>query len=93
VRELEHALNAWEVMGEGRREAFDLVLRAYVDGYLGHMEVEENYVLPVAMDYLSTADWRELEAAFERQRGELAGRMADTRAALYDRIVSSRIGD
>jgi hemerythrin-like domain-containing protein len=91
VRELERALSAWELMGDGQREAFELVLRAYVEGYIGHMEVEENYVLPVAMDYLSAGDWDELEAAFERQRGLLAGGTAPAHEALYGRIVGGRL--
>lgn len=90
VRELEHALNAWEVMGEARREAFELVLRAYVDGYVGHMEVEENYVLPVALDYLSAADWRDLEAAFDRQRGALQEAVVRDNRKLYERIVANQ---
>jgi hemerythrin-like domain-containing protein len=90
VRELEHALSAWELMGDGRREAFELVLRAYVEGYLGHMEVEENYVLPVAMDYLSPGDWAELEAALERQRDVLAGGTVHAHEALFERIVGGR---
>lgn len=88
VRELGHALSAWQVMGEVRREAFELLVRAYTDGYLGHMAVEEDYVLPVAMDYLGTADWSALEAAFERQRGVLAESAAKGHAELYERIVA-----
>lgn len=86
VRELEHALSAWQLMGQTRREAFELLVETYCGTYLGHMEVEENYVLPVAMDYLSAADWRELEDAFRQQRESLT----DTSArhdALYRRIV------
>lgn len=67
VRELAQALGAWQAKGESRRESFELQLRIYADSYLGHMEVEENYVLPVAMDYLSAADWRALAEAFGRQ--------------------------
>jgi hemerythrin-like domain-containing protein len=68
VRDLERALVAWERFGESRRPAFELQLRAYADAYLGHMEVEENYVLPVALDYLLVDDWHELETAFGHQR-------------------------
>jgi hemerythrin-like domain-containing protein len=90
VQGLERALTAWQVMGEERREAFQLLLGAYVDGYLGHMEVEENYVLPVAQDYLSEADWRDLQAAFERQRGALAPATLAGQQALLQRIVEKR---
>lgn len=88
VRELELALGAWQVMGDERREAFDLMLHAYAEGYLGHIQVEEDYVLPVAMDYLSMADWRELEDAFARQRGALAGTVSRAHRVLYARIVA-----
>ena len=90
VRELEHSLMAWQVMGEERREAFELMLGAYVEGYLGHMEVEESYVLPVAMDYLSPADWHELEAAFARQSCTLDPAMTQGHRDLFERIVANQ---
>lgn len=88
MRELGHALSAWQVMGDARREAFELLARTYTDGYLGHMAVEEDYVLPVAMDYLRDADWQALADAFERQRGVLAGAASSGHRALYERIVT-----
>lgn len=90
VRELEHALMAWQVMGDERREAFELTLGAYVDAYLGHMEVEESYVLPVAMEYLSADDWRELDAAFALQQGALADSMVRVHRELFERIASNQ---
>jgi len=90
VRDLEHALTAWEVMGDERREAFELPLRVFVDGYLGHMQVEENYVLSVAQDYLSEADWLDLHAALTRQRGAPASqRTTAGHDALLQRILGS----
>jgi hemerythrin-like domain-containing protein len=93
VLDLEHALAAWEIMGDERREAFELMLNAYVDSYLGHMEVEENYVLPVAMDYLSEADWRELEAALAHQSGKLTETMKRDHRDLFERIVANHSPD
>lgn len=90
VRELEHSLMAWQLMGDERREGFELMLHAYTEGYLGHMEVEESYVLPVAMDYLSEEDWRELDAAFAAQRGALLESMTRRHRELFDRIVSNQ---
>ncbi|MDR3453055.1 MAG: hemerythrin domain-containing protein [Rhodoferax sp.] len=90
VRELEHALTGWQIMGNERREAFELLLHAYSEDYLGHMEVEESYVLPVAMDYLSPADWSELGAAFTRQRGALAESIARGHRELFERIASNQ---
>jgi hemerythrin-like domain-containing protein len=88
VHDLQHALAAWQVMGNQRREAFEAQLGVYVQGYLGHMEVEENYVLPVAQDYLSEADWRELNTAFLAQRGALSGSISQCHRALLERILS-----
>lgn len=87
VRELEHALTAWQVMGEVHQESFELLVRTHVNGYLGHMEVEESYVLPVALDFLSPADWRELAEALTRQRSELGASMAQSHRALFARIT------
>lgn len=88
VRELEHALMAWEVMGDTRREAFELQLRAYTDAYLGHMEVEENYVLPVALDYLCAADWDALEAAFANRRSAFDRAAVPGHRALFERLFA-----
>ncbi|WP_398497033.1 hemerythrin domain-containing protein [Variovorax sp.] len=88
VRELEHALTAWELMGEVHRESFQLLLHTHATVYLGHMEVEESYVLPVAADYLSPADWRELAEALARQRGDTDAAMTQGHRALFARITA-----
>jgi hemerythrin-like domain-containing protein len=88
VRELEHALTAWEVMGSARRESFALLLNAFSERYLGHMEVEENYVLPVALDYLCESDWQELEQALSRQRGALTESLTRSHRELFERIIT-----
>lgn len=88
VRELEHALTAWQVMGNARRESFELLLHTYANAYLGHMEVEESYILPVAIDYLSPADWRELEDALTLQRSHYGACVAHNHRALFERITA-----
>ena len=90
VQGLQRALTAWEIMGDERREAFELPLRVFVEGYLGHMQVEENYVLSVAQDYLSEADWLDLHAALTRQRGALAAQTTAGHDALLQRILGAR---
>jgi hemerythrin-like domain-containing protein len=90
VQELERALTAWQLMGDERREGFELPLRAYVQGYLGHMEVEENYVLPVAQDYLSAADWQDLHTALLGHRGTLTEATVQRHGALFERILSNQ---
>jgi hemerythrin-like domain-containing protein len=89
IRELERGLTAWQLMGDSRREHFQSLVHAFARVYLGHMEVEENYVLPVAGDYLSDADWRELDDALRGQRGTLTDALVRNHRALYERIVAA----
>ncbi len=77
IRELEHQLLAFEVMGESRREAFERSVDQYVDFYLSHMALEEAEVLPLAQRVLSADDWAELDAAFLANRDPLTGHEPD----------------
>lgn len=88
IRALEHALLAWEVMGEPRRAAFEETLRRYIDFYLAHMALEEREVLPLAQQVLTPADWAQLDEAFADNRDALAGSEPEAEyAALFSRIV------
>ncbi|MDP2819428.1 MAG: hemerythrin domain-containing protein [Polaromonas sp.] len=88
VRELQHLLLAWELIGESRREAFSDAARMYVAFYLTHMQTEETQLLPAAEKALSAADWAELDAAFGRDRDPLAGGLRDPcYERLFTRIV------
>ncbi|MFZ3127047.1 MAG: hemerythrin domain-containing protein [Rhodoferax sp.] len=74
VRELQHRLLAWELLGESRRPAFEEQCRRYMDFYLEHMRLEEAVILPEAERVLTEADWQALDAAFERNGDPLTGR-------------------
>lgn len=87
VQSLHRALTAWQLDGAKRRETFELLLCVYVNGYLGHIEVEENYVLPVAQDYLFESDWREFHVAFACHRGKLAAAAPESLHAMLRRTV------
>jgi hemerythrin-like domain-containing protein len=76
IRSLEHALLAYEVMGEPRREDFMKAVERYARSYLEHMALEEQQVLPAARQHLSPADWAELDAAFAANQDPLAGHPA-----------------
>ncbi len=80
VRELQHALLAWELVGESRREVFEAAARRYVSFYLQHMQTEEKDILPAAQQLLQAEDWKQLDAAF-RHGARPAGRR-HTRPAL-----------
>ncbi len=73
IRALEHALLAYEVMGEPRRGDFEQAVERYIRFYLEHMALEEQQILPAARQHLSPADWVELDTAFATNRDPLAG--------------------
>ena len=85
VRELQHLLLAWELIGESRREAFESQAREYVTFYLNHMRTEETELMPAAEKSLSADDWAELDAAFTIERDPLAGGVRDRH---YDRLFT-----
>jgi hemerythrin-like domain-containing protein len=86
VRELQHLLLAWELLGEPRKPAFELHCKRYVEFYLEHMRLEESVILPEAEKVLGEADWKELDADFLQNRDPLASRQAAD--PVYDRLFS-----
>lgn len=86
VRDLQHLLLAWELLGETRRAAFEEAARRYVQFYLEHMRVEEQDILPAAQRVLSDADWTELDAAFLMNPDPLA--QAGPRDPAWDRLFT-----
>lgn len=92
IRALEHALLAFEVLGEPRRTAFEDAVRQYTDFYLAHMATEEREILPLAERVLTPEDWAELDAHFERNADPLAGGTApqdEPWRRLFTRIVNT----
>ena len=88
IRTLEHALLAYEVLGETRRPDFVEAMERYVGGYLAHMAVEENGILPAARANLTDADWAVLDSAFASNRDPLTGHDADeVFRPLFSKIV------
>lgn len=89
IRNVEHALLAFEMLGEPRREAFESAVNDYVDFYLNHMALEEREILPLAERVLTENDWRDLDEAFSQNRDPLTGHVADLEYnALFTRIVN-----
>jgi len=86
VRELQHLLLAWELLGEPRKGAFMAQCKQYVAFYLDHMRLEETVILPEAEKVLSAADWRELDAAFSKNCDPLTGKYPPDPA--YDRLFT-----
>jgi hemerythrin-like domain-containing protein len=86
VRELQHLLLAWELLGESRMAAFVSASQHYLDFYLEHMQLEETVILPEAEKLLSEDDWRALDAAFKENTDPLGGKYPPNPA--YDRLFT-----
>lgn len=85
VRELQHLLLAWELLGDTRREAFQQAAVEYVEFYLSHMRTEEAEILPMALKMLSDADWAQLDDAFQQHADPIATGSHDP---IYDRLFT-----
>ena len=86
VRELQHLLLAWELLGESRMPAFVEKVQRYLAFYLEHMRTEETVILHEAKRSLSAAEWQALDRAFEENRDPLTGRYPPDPA--YDRLFT-----
>ncbi|MEJ8826984.1 hemerythrin domain-containing protein [Variovorax humicola] len=90
IRNVEHALLAFEMMGDSRRQAFETAMERYVDFYLAHMAMEEREILPLAEQVLTEEDWIELDRAFGTNHDPLTGCKPDAEyTALFTRIVKA----
>ena len=86
ARDLQHMLLAWELLGPGRRAAFEEAMGQYIDAYLEHMNLEENVILPEAERCFSEEDWKLLDAAFAENADPLTGQYRPTEA--YERLFT-----
>lgn len=90
IREVEHALLAFEMLGEARRQAFEQAVERYVDFYSAHMALEEREILPLAERVLTPDDWQDLDEAFSANRDPLTGCQPEPDYdALFTRIVNA----
>jgi hemerythrin-like domain-containing protein len=89
VRELQHLLVAWELVGDSRRPLFSETCGRYIDFYLEHMRMEEAIILPAAERTLNADELAKLDAAFETNRDPLSKKQpADpVYSRLFTRIV------
>jgi len=88
IRDLEHSLLAFEMLGESRRHDFEQAMSRYISSYREHMAIEEEKVLPLALKVFTEADWLQLDAAFAANRDPLLGHAPDKAyEALFHHIV------
>jgi hemerythrin-like domain-containing protein len=89
IRDLEHLLLGFEMMGEPRREAFEQAAERYVAFYLAHMTLEEKEVLPLAQRVLTAQDWADLDEVFMANGDPLTGHEPDPAyRILFTRILN-----
>jgi len=87
VRELQHLLLGWELLGEPRHEAFAQALEQYVAFSTEHIQREEAELLPVAQALLTPQKWRAIDMAFASNRDPL-GPQGVPRDPTYDRLFT-----
>lgn len=89
IRNVEHALLAFEMLGEARRAQFETAIERYIEFYMAHMAMEEREILPLAERVLTEEDWAELDDAFLGNRDALAGAQPEEEyRELFTRIVN-----
>jgi len=86
VRELQHLLMAWEILGDSRRPVFEEATLQYVDFYSHHMRIEETIILPEALKVLTAEDWKDIDAGFAQNKDPLSDSMP--RDPIYDRLFT-----
>jgi len=86
VRELQHLLLAWELLGESRRQVFETAAKRFLDFYLEHMKLEETVILPEAEKVLTPEDWKTLDEAFAANCDPLTGKYP--RDPIYERLFT-----
>lgn len=86
VRELQHLLMAWELLGESRRTTFEVAAQKYIAFYLEHMRLEETIVLPAAKKFFDATQWKTIDAAFATNCDPLTGTYACD--PVYDRLFT-----
>lgn len=89
VRDLEHALLGFEMLGESRRLVFEQAAKRYVDAYLAHITLEEQLLLPLAARVLTPEDWVRIDEAFGANQDPLTGHPPEAEfQAIFTRIVN-----
>ena len=86
IRELQHKLLAWEILGDSRRIEFEETANAYIDFYLNHIRLEEKFLIPQALQVLKPEDWLMLDKAFEKNSDPLS--KSRQRDPIYDRLFT-----
>lgn len=70
---LEHALTRYELEGSAAFSVFSSMVETYGKFYFHHMGLEEDVILPAAINFLTPEDWTVIDAQFAGNPDPLAG--------------------
>ena len=88
MRELQHLLLTWELLGESHRQQFSDDVAGLHFLYLNHIKTEETQLLPVAERCLTAAQRAQLDTAFQANCDPLGSGSRDkSYERLFTRIV------
>jgi hemerythrin-like domain-containing protein len=73
LKELKQALERYHRGGDAELAAFYALVADYAAFLYAHVRAEEDEVLPAATEYLTAADWDEIDAAFAGNTDPLFG--------------------
>jgi hemerythrin-like domain-containing protein len=91
TRELEHALARFEFQGAPALPALRLLVEEYGKFFFEHMRLEEDVVLPAALQHLTEADWIVIDLAFSANGDPLTGApIQNNFTRLYQLIVRAQ---
>ena len=89
IRDLEAALRRYEYGGAQNFATFAEAVESYATFHWSHMRAEEEEILPLARIHLTSADWEEVDAAFEGNADPMLGAKAgDEYESLFRRIAN-----
>lgn len=73
VRELEHALTRYELLGSTQFKLFYAMVERYASFYFEHMRLEEEVIIPAAKKCLTEEEWSAMGKTFAENRDPLVG--------------------
>ncbi len=65
IRELQHLLLRWEILGDDCQAEFRSAAKKYYDFYLHHLQLENSLIIPKALKVLDDEEWSLMDEAFE----------------------------
>ena len=85
IRELQHLLMRWEILGDDCHQGFKDAAKKYHDFYLQHLQLENSLILPKALKVLDDQDWALMDEAFSENNDPSLHHSAES---LYQNLFS-----